>query len=161
VRAVRDTNTVVSALLFAEGRLAWLRLAWRDGSVVPVVSADTVKELLRVLEYPKFGLSREDRDELLGDYLPFAETAGVAGSIGPAVLGGPNHTPESAVVQCRDPADQMFLDLALAACADAFITGDADLLAVAGTFPVPIIAPTEARRRLSPEAHDSQQAAEE
>lgn len=54
---------------------------------------------------------------------------------------GSNPTPESAVVQCRDPADQMFLGLALAARADALITGDADLLAAAGTFPVPIIAP--------------------
>ncbi|MCJ7796947.1 MAG: putative toxin-antitoxin system toxin component, PIN family [Thermoleophilia bacterium] len=161
MRAVCDTNTVVSALLFADGRLAWLRRAWHDGSVVPIVSADTVKELLRVLAYPKFGLSRGDRDELLGDYLPFAETAGVARTVAPAVPRGPDPTPESAVVQCRDPADQMFLDLALAACADALITGDADLLAVAGTFPVPIIAPADARRRLSPEAHDSQQAAEE
>ena len=150
MRAVCDTNTVVSALLFAEGRLAWLRRAWRDGSVVALVSADTVKELLRVLEYPKFGLSREDRDELLGDYLPFAETASVARTVAPVVPRGPNPTPESVVVQCRDPADRMFLDLALAARADALITGDADLLAEAGTFPIPIIAPAEARRRLSP-----------
>ncbi len=156
MRAVCDTNTVVSALLFAEGRLAWLRRAWRDGSVVPLVSADTVKELLRALEYPKFGLSREDRDELLGDYLPFAETAGAAPSVAPVAPRDPNHTPESAAIQCRDAADQMFLDLASAACADALITGDADLLALAGTFPVPIIAPAEARRRLSPEAHDHQ-----
>ena len=153
MRAVCDTHTVVSALVFADGRLAWLRAAWRDGSVVPLVSADTVKELLRVLEYPKFGLSREDRDELLGDYLPFTETASAAGSVVPAVLGGPDHTPESAAIQCRDAADQMFLDLALAARADALITGDADLLALAGTFPVPIIAPAEAQRRPPPEAH--------
>jgi hypothetical protein len=109
-----------------------------------------------VMEYPKFGLSREDRDELLGDYLPFAETAGVARTVAPVAPQGPDPTPESAVIQCRDPADQMFLDLALAACADALITGDADLLALAGTFPVPIMAPAEARRRLSPEAPDRQ-----
>lgn len=153
MRAVCDTNTVVSALLFVEGRSSWLRRAWRDGSVVPLVSADTVKELLRVLEYPKFGLSREDRDELLGDYLPFAETASAARFVVPVVPGGPEDTPESAAIQCRDAADQMFLDLALAARADVLITGDADLLAVAGTFPVPIIAPAEARRRLPPEVH--------
>jgi hypothetical protein len=45
----------------------------RAGTVVPVVSRVTVQELVRVLEYPKFALSHDDREELLADLLPFAD----------------------------------------------------------------------------------------
>ena len=61
-RAVCDTNTVVSALLFQQGRLSWLRGAWSAGTVVPLVCRETVEELLRVLAYPKFGLTRGEID---------------------------------------------------------------------------------------------------
>jgi predicted nucleic acid-binding protein len=54
VRVVFDTNTVLSALLFGRGRLAWLRQVWRQGMVVPIVSAATRAEIERVLAYPKF-----------------------------------------------------------------------------------------------------------
>lgn len=72
-KAVIDTNVLISAFLFARGRVSWLRRALRSGTVVPIVSRATVQELVRVLEYPKFALSREDREELLADFLPFAE----------------------------------------------------------------------------------------
>ena len=39
-----------------------------------VVSRPTTQELLRVLAYPTFGLAPGDRVELLGDYLPYAES---------------------------------------------------------------------------------------
>jgi predicted nucleic acid-binding protein len=56
LRVVLDTDTVLSALLFPEGRLAWLRDAWTCGSVLPVVCIATVRELIRALAYPKFEL---------------------------------------------------------------------------------------------------------
>jgi len=56
-RAVFDTNVVVSALLFGQGRVSWLRTSFRSGSVVPIVSRATVQELVRVLEYPKLALN--------------------------------------------------------------------------------------------------------
>jgi len=49
----------------------------------------------------------------------------------------------------RDPLDQSVLKLALAAKTDALITGDRDLLALAGAFAVPILAPAALRNRLS------------
>jgi hypothetical protein len=55
LRAVFDTNVVVSALVFG-GRLRWLRAAWAAQAVTPVVCRETVTELLRVLAYPKFHL---------------------------------------------------------------------------------------------------------
>ena len=80
-------------------------IAWRAGRVQPLVSRDTATELLRVLTYPKFGLTAEERQDLLDDYLPCCETVAVP-------------EPPPAVPQCRDPFDRPFLDLALAARAD-------------------------------------------
>jgi putative PIN family toxin of toxin-antitoxin system len=116
-RVVFDTNTVVSALLFTNGRLAWLRPHWRDGGCLPLISRATAAELTRVLGYPKFRLSPEDRIELLGDYLPFCQTVESVGKC-PLV--------------CRDANDQPFLDLAESGKADLLVTGDQDLLALAG-----------------------------
>lgn len=128
-RLVLDTNTVLSALLFAKGRLAWLRPAWQAGRFVPLVSRATAEELIRVLAYPKFKLTAADREDLLGDYLPFCETVDVPASI--------------TLPDCRDTADLPFLALALAARADALVSGDADLLVLAGRFSIAIIPPSE------------------
>jgi putative PIN family toxin of toxin-antitoxin system len=98
-RVAFDTNTVLSALLFAIGRLAWLRTHWQEGEVVPVASRATVAELTRVLAYPKFRLSTTDRIELLGDYLPYCETI---------------EPKERCPIVCRDANDQPLLDLARA-----------------------------------------------
>jgi putative PIN family toxin of toxin-antitoxin system len=118
-RVVFDTNVVVSALLFESGRLAWLREAWQAGRVVPLANKATVQELYRVLAYPKFTLSASEREELLGDYLPFAELVNMPQRLPP-------------LPRCRDADDQKFIDLAYAARADMLVTGDQDLLALAG-----------------------------
>ena len=117
-------RVVLSPLIFGSGRLSALRGHWQNGRVVPLVNRDTAHELLRVLAYPKFRLSAVERDELLADYLPFAETVTTPGT----VIGLP---------QCRDPKDQMFLLLAHAAGADALITGDDDLLQMAEATGLP------------------------
>ncbi len=137
-RVVFDTNVVVSALLFPNGRLAILRDAWRTGRATPLACKTTVEELLRVLTYPKFRLSAEERQELLGDYLPYSET-----------LALPKRLPP--VPECRDPHDSVFLQLALAAKADFLVTGDADLLVLAETFSIPLVAADEGLRRIYPE----------
>ncbi len=66
-RVVIDTNLVLSALVFAQGRLIPLRRAWQNQQVEPLVSKVTAAELIRVLNYPKFKLSALDQQELLAD----------------------------------------------------------------------------------------------
>lgn len=121
-RFVFDTNVVVSTLVFAGGRTAWLRRTWAGGVLVPVVSRATTQELLRVLAHPKLRLTPEDRAELLGDYLPFAET-------------WPTEPPRAAW-RATDPADQPFVDLWAASGAEALVSGDAHLTALAPSVPV-------------------------
>lgn len=151
-RAVCDTNVVVSALLFESGSCAWLREAWRTGVLVPIVDRHTARELVRVLEYPKFRLSAVDRDELLAEYLPLTEVVSVAdesrGAGAEAAPADAQHAPVCEPEGLRDPADQIFLDLALLGPANALITGDSDLLALADRLPFEILAPAQVRNRV-------------
>ncbi len=62
-RVVIDTNLVLSALVFAGGRLASLRLAWQDQRVLPLVSRATAAELIRTLAYPKFKLTAAEQED--------------------------------------------------------------------------------------------------
>lgn len=129
-RWVLDTNVVLSALLFPSGRLTRMREAWRSGIVVPLASRETTTELIRVLCYPRFGLTRREREELLADFLPSCESVIVSGPV--------------IVPQCRDPWDRPFLELAVAGQANALVTGDKDLLTLGATFPIPILSPAAA-----------------
>jgi predicted nucleic acid-binding protein len=65
IRVMLDTNVLVSALLFENGRLAWIRHSWQNGRITPVMSEPTTAELLRVLTYPKFRLSSEQIEALI------------------------------------------------------------------------------------------------
>lgn len=128
-RVVLDTNVLVSALLFPSGTVSWLRNAWQARAVVPLASRETTAELIRVLSYPKFQLTAEEREDMLADYLPWCETVRMS---------------EPPVVPvCRDPFDRPFLELALGGHADALVTGDGDLLTLAPVFSVPILTPDE------------------
>lgn len=103
------------------------------GDCVPLISAATAAELTRVLAYEKFRLSPADQRELLGDYLPWCEVVEVRSSC-----------PEI----CRDPKDQPILDLAYCGNAEALVSSDLDLLALAGRTNFSIETPESYRRRM-------------
>lgn len=125
-RVVLDTNLVLSALVFSHGRLGLLRRAWQDGLCIPLVSAITAAELLRVLQYPEFKLTPSEHEEVLSDYLPYCRAVTL-----------PARLPRMA--QCRDPFDQPFLELATVGRADFLVSGDRGLLAKAPHFKRPIV----------------------
>jgi uncharacterized protein len=135
LRAVFDTNVVVSALVFGR-RLAWLRQAWAGGVLVPVVCRNTTDELLRVLHYPKFRLSTAECHFLLEDYLPYAE---VAPPLDNALV---------LPVYVRDHDDAVFLRLALAVQVP-LVSGDRDVAVLREIAPVPIWSATDLQRLLS------------
>lgn len=119
-RVVLDTNVVLSALLFGGGPAARVRAGWQSARFVPLASTATAQELVRVLGYPKFRLSRAEQEELLADYVPWVEVVRVP-------------DPPPAAPACRDPCDLPFLHLAIAGRARALVSGDRDLLALAGS----------------------------
>lgn len=128
LRVVLDNNVVLSALLFTEGKMAWIRRGWQHGLLRPVVCRETTQELLRVLAYPKFRLSHEEQQILLGDFLPFCDVSTLP-------------TPWPSLPKCRDEKDQVFLVLTHVIRADALITGDKDLLVMNELFDRPIMTP--------------------
>jgi putative PIN family toxin of toxin-antitoxin system len=119
-------------LVFGKG-LAWLRGAWANGTVTPLLCTATVFELIDALAYEKFKLPAARRADLFQDYLPFGE-----------VLTLPETLPDLPVT-CRDVDDALFLHLTVFGQADFLVTGDADLLVLAAAFPVPIIRPSALR----------------
>ena len=135
LKAVLDTNVVISSTLFGEGLMKPLRSAWKAGQLVPVISKETRAELLRVLAYEKFKLTQADIARVLVLYLPYAEVNEV----------DLDADIRSQLPVCRDTRDQVFLDLAQSAKADYLITGDQDLLVLANTphLPFSILKPIE------------------
>lgn len=125
-RVVIDTNLVLSALVFAQGRLTPLRHAWQSMHCEPLLSSVTAAELLRVLAYPKFKLTVAVQQELLADYLPYCTTVRM-----------PTKLP--AIPACRDPYDASFLHLAAVGKAKYLVTGDQDLLSITDRFVCPIV----------------------
>lgn len=120
-RVVLDTGVALSALVFRGDPVGRLRTAWQIAKFVPLVSTATATELVRVLGYAKFGLSSSEQEDLLADYLPWTRVVDV-----------PSTPPD--VPHCRDIADAAFLHLAVAGRARALVTGDRDLLDLAGAL---------------------------
>jgi len=128
IRAVVDTNALVSALLFG-GEPGKLVSLWQRGRIVPLVSKDVLLEYVRVLGYPKFALDAEDIKGLIEEHvLPFAEMVVVERA--PAVV-------------LEDPADDKFLALALVGGAGFLISGDRHLLALKRYRGVEILTPRQ------------------
>ncbi|HET8631909.1 MAG TPA: putative toxin-antitoxin system toxin component, PIN family [Thermomicrobiales bacterium] len=119
--AVVDTNLLVSGLLRPEGQPRRLLRAWHERAFTLLVSPTLVAEYRRVLARPRlrvrYGLDPAAAAALLDQI----ERRGA--------LVAPR---EPLPVAVRDPKDDMVLAAALGGPADYLITGDDDLLALAG-----------------------------
>jgi putative PIN family toxin of toxin-antitoxin system len=119
-RVVLDTNVVLPALLFGGGPAARVRAGWQAGQFITLASAATARELVRVLAYPKFRLTAGEQQDLLADYLPWVRAVRIP-------------DPPPMVPSHRDPFDLPFLHLAIAGKAHGLVSGDKNLLALAGS----------------------------
>ena len=130
IRAVLDTNVLLSALLFG-GRLERLHRAWRAGRFRLVMSRETTEELLRVMAYPKFRLTHAEITFLFDtELLPYADVIELPAS-------------KSKQRWSRDPEDDKFIRCAEAGKCTRLITGDDDLLTLKRVGKVVILSPAE------------------
>ena len=136
MRAVLDTNVVISALVFERGSLSWMRSEWQRGAFTPLLDRDTAAELLRALSYPKFRLERADVESLLEDYLPYCEVVAASGEAAPRLPA------------ISDADDRKFLLLARRGDAGVLVTGDRALLALSGKMQFAIETPAQFKQRL-------------
>lgn len=127
-RYVFDTNTLISALLFAHSRPGQaFRHALKHGRILS--SSATMEELAEVLQRAKFEryVTAAEREEFLA---AFVERAFFV-------------EPSEVIRTCRDAKDDKFLELAVSGGASYIITGDDDLLVLHPFRDVAIMAPAE------------------
>ena len=122
-RIVLDTNAVLDWLLFG-GVAARLKGALASGRLLPVVNAESLAEFDSVLLYPKLKVPRARAAELSAQYRAHAE-------IFIAPLSGEPADAVARLPQCRDPDDQKFLALAVAARAEFLVSRDREVLRLA------------------------------
>lgn len=122
LQVVLDTNVLVSGLAYPTGIPGSILNAWRQGGLRVVLSRYILDETARVLpRLSRVQLTPAEIQDLV-DSLVF-----LADIIEPDAQ---EHT------GLRDPADQQVLATLRACHADYLITGDKDLLALAGTYPI-------------------------
>jgi putative PIN family toxin of toxin-antitoxin system len=122
VRAVLDTNVLVSGLAYPGSVPGRIVAAWRQGSLDVALSRYILNELARVLpRLPRVRMTPAQARDLADSFMFLADIVEPAG----------NHDPD-----LRDLTDQPVLRTLLAAKADYLITGGKDLLALAGRYPI-------------------------
>jgi uncharacterized protein len=127
LRVVLDTNVLVSGLAYPLGTPGRIVNAWLLGGLDVVLSKYILDEMARVLpRLKRIKLSAAEIRDLGDSFLFMAEIVEPSGEVDKAL---------------RDVADQPVLGTLLAAQADYLITGDKDLLALSGKYP--IVTPAE------------------
>ncbi len=119
-RFVIDTNTLIGAFLFPNSKP---RQTFDQGKIL--VSPETFREFVEVFSRSKFDkyVSREERIVVIHE---FSQQMAVVKST-------------ETIKECRDPKDDKFLELAVAANASCLITGDEDLLVLHSFRNIPIL----------------------
>lgn len=121
MRAVIDTNVIVSALIAPSGNEALVLLATRKGLITPCLSKEICDEYSGVLARPKFGFPPDEMAAILALLREHGEMV----SPGRVTQGSP------------DPGDDKFIACAISAKADYLVTGNKR------DFPEDLIAPTK------------------
>lgn len=75
-RIVLDLPLLLQALLCSDDAAQALRQAWQSGACVPLVNAEMAQALITALRFPRLALSEVQQQELLADFLPYAEVVG-------------------------------------------------------------------------------------
>jgi len=122
LRVVLDTNVIVSGLTYPASIPGRIMAVWREGGLEVTISHYIVDEVRRVL--PRMSHIRRTPTEIqeLIDTLMLRSDV-----VEPEALED---------TELRDPADQKVLATFLTSKADYLITGDKDLLALAGRYSV-------------------------
>lgn len=129
MRAVLDTNVVISATLIRGGNEDRILRAWQRAAFELVLSPQILDEMGRALFYEKLRKARWMTEEEIVVLLQSLaqESVLVPGRV--------------RVEVCRDPEDNKFLEAAIEAQAQCVVTGDKDLLDLKAHRGVRIVRP--------------------
>ena len=127
LRTVLDTNVLVSGLAYPQSIPGRILEAWQHGAIGVALSRFILDEMVRVLpRLKRIALTVAEIRDLADSLMLMAEI------VEPSTKLEKN---------LRDKTDRAILGTLLAAQADYLITGDKDLLALAGRYP--IVTPAE------------------
>jgi putative PIN family toxin of toxin-antitoxin system len=129
VKIVIDTNVFVSSFLTPQGRPRQIIDLWKSGRVTLCLCAEILTEYLEVLS--RFGLSGEPE---LKELLDLFKTRQFIEFV---VIYNDLHVVEA------DPADDKFLECALASNAKYIVSGDKHLKALQVFGNIPILSPAQ------------------
>jgi hypothetical protein len=134
LRAVLDTNILVSGILFKKGPQAVLLRLARLGKFEAVLSLDIISELKAVLLRSKFKLTEKDVDGTIRELLKFCKIV---------------VSNKKLDIVKEDPKDNMILEAAVSSRADYIISGDNHLLKLKEFGVVKIIKTTDFFEKLA------------
>ena len=130
MRAVIDTNVLVSAVILPTSRVGAVILYMGMGAFTPLYCLEMLEELTNVLARPRIRKKYDISQNYIRNVLDLI------------LLRGQLIEPGERVTVCRDPKDDIFLSVALAGEADVLVTGDEDLLALHPFRGIRIIGPS-------------------
>lgn len=129
MRAVIDTNVLVSAIILPKSKLGEIFPHIRSSLIVPLYHSNTLAELVRVL-----GSRRIQKSFQL-------TSADIDVAVELMVRHGELIVPTDHFALCRDAKDDVFLDIAFAGQAEVIVSGDQDLLVLHPFGNISIIKP--------------------
>ena len=127
LRAVLDTNLIVSYLLTEGATISRIIDHWERGDFVYVVLPATVAELTEVLARPRLRRYMKGAPAILLDVIDHDA----------------EHVPGEVRISgvCRDPKDDIFISCAVEGKADVIVSGDTDLLDLTQYGSIRIVSP--------------------
>jgi uncharacterized protein len=136
LRAVIDTNILVSGLIRKQGLPGQVLRRLRDGDFSIIYSVPIMVEVVDVLSRPQI----QRKYQVMSD--------DITALINLVRLRGELVSPNRKIDTCRDPKDNRFLEAAIEGNADMIVSGDKDLLDLVDFETIPIISTAEFLARL-------------
>lgn len=125
MKAVLDTNVLLSGLMFPEGTPGRIVRAWTEARFEVALSLDQLAEIGRVLGYPKIRRKLGWDDQQIELFIKQLYVRAEVIELGLLTVAVP-----------RDPDDAPILATLAAAKAGVLVTGDGDLPALRDKYPI-------------------------
>lgn len=136
IRAVVDTNILVRAVIKPADSVGPVLQRLRRREYTLLISRATLDELADVLYRPRLRTKYQLSNRVL------------RATIRLIVLRSELIRPDRRIVACRDPRDNMFLEVAVSGRAQVIVSGDEDLLTLNPFERIPIVTPARFLARL-------------
>jgi uncharacterized protein len=130
MRVVLDTNVLISAVLIKSGNPLRIVEMWEAGSIILVLSQETLAEVERVFTYPKIQNRLQSRKEEIGAFLDLLRSESLWVEI-----------QEQLNLVAPDGSDNRYIETAVARKANYIVTEENHLLALGRYRGIEILTP--------------------